>query len=627
MRKRVVSFILICFMLFTLAPAETYAMVSGDDGCVPRTFPVGGMQVPKPVEISEEAAEGIGIVNEEDIQSGGRLQQYSPNYGSQIYHTAWDMYSSNYVYNRLGEKERRLWDLLDVQGRLYLTSTRNVSREYVKGNMYYVTEGIDFVKLGLERERAGEVYQLFLYANPQYYFFDGGYLHTPSALYPEFYDSFANGLARKGQTEEMQYQINLMKAQVEKGATDLEKARIAHDIIIQKVMYDTYYNTSYPHTLYHQSAYSVFCDSYTVCAGYTKAFELLLNAVGIDTIGVTSYNKVQDAGHAWNAVCLNDSWYYVDCTWDDTDGWNGLELVYSWFGLSEATLTGDRDQDQAHQAQSFYRGLLPSCTRDMGSTAYEIGTVYVPLQTVAAPRITQKKTKNGINVTLKSDTPGADIYYTIDGRNPSSSYSRSYHYTGTFTVNADVTLKAVAVCDGKKDSPVATMEVKGRQYTVKFNTQGGSKVVSQKIWPQEAATKPANPKRKNYKFDGWYSDKRCKTKWKFGSRVTQDVTLYAKWTKVKVKQANVRSLKNKSGGKLEVLIRKASGAKGYQIRYSTKNSMSSSRKVLIKSNKKTLTRLKKGQIYYVQVRAYSLDSAKNKVYGKWSSKKSITIRK
>lgn len=84
------------------------------------------------VEISEEAAKKIGIINEEDIQSGGRLQQYSPNYASQLYYSIWDVYSSNYVYNRLGAKERRLWDLFDTQGRLYLTSTRNASRDTSK---------------------------------------------------------------------------------------------------------------------------------------------------------------------------------------------------------------------------------------------------------------------------------------------------------------------------------------------------------------------------------------------------------------------------------------------------------------------------------------------------------------
>lgn len=621
MGKRIISFLLICVMFFTLAPAEASAMVSGDDGGVRRTLPIGGMQMPEPVEISQDTAERIGIINEGDIRSGGRLQQYSSIYGSQCYNSVWDAYSSNYVYNRLEDKERKFWDLLDAQGRAYLSSTKNANRQYIEFKAYYVTEGIDFTALELDQERAGEIYQLFIYANPQYYFLDGGYLFSSKVLVPELYDSFANGVARRTQTNEMQYQINLMKAEIEKGATDLEKARIAHDLVIRKVNYDHYYNTFYEHTPYHQSAYSVFCDSYTVCAGYTKAFELLLNAVGIDTIGVTS------SGHAWNAVCLNDSWYYVDCTWDDLDGLDGLELVYSWFGLSYATITGKNDQNRAHQAQSIYVGLLPSCTRDMGSTQDAVGTVYVPQQTVAAPSITQKKGKDGINVTLKSEMPGAEIYYTTDGMNPSSSFTRSCHYTGTFTINADVTLKAIAVCDGRKDSPVATADVKGRQCTVKFDTQGGGKIASQKIWPQGVVSKPANPKRKNYIFDGWYSDKGCKTKWKFSNKVTKNVTLYAKWTKVKVKQANIRSMKKKSGGKLNITIRKVSDAKGYQIRYSTRPGMSSARKVQTKSNKKTLSGLKAGTTYYVQVRAYKLDSAKNKVYGKWSGTKKVAIPK
>lgn len=55
--------------------------------------------------------------------------------------------------------------------------------------------------------------------------------------------------------------------------------------------------------------------------------------------------------------------------------------------------------------------------------------------------------------------------------------------------------------------------------------------------------------------------------------------------------------------------------------------MKSSKKVLTKSTKKTISGLKAGNKYYVQVRAYKLDSAKKKVYGKWSKKKAITIRK
>lgn len=631
MGKRIVSFLLMWVMLFTIVSTETFAMVPRDDGNVQEMHPMGGMQMPEAIEISQDEAEKIGIISEDDFNAGGELQLYSADYGSQRYGSSWDVYSSNYVYNRLEEKQRKFWDLLDAQSKTYLNGTKNANR--ISGmDGYYTTEGIDFSKLKMDWQQAGNVYLMFVYANPQYYFLDSGrYSHTTSVLIPIIYDAFAYGTARKAETEQMQLQINIMKAEIEKGATDLEKARIAHDIIIKKVDYDHAYDTGYPSTLYHQSAYSVFCDSYTVCAGYTKAFELLLNAVGIDTIGVTSSKteivngKRVRSGHAWNAVCLNDSWYYVDCTWDDMDGLYGRELVYSWFGLSESAITGVNDQNEAHVADIFYAGLLPVCSRDMGSTQDTVGTVFVPVQAVEAPRITQSKAKNGIKVTLKSATPGADIYYTIDGKNPSSSFTRSYHYIGTFLVNSDVTLKAIAVCDGKKDSPVATADVKGRMYTVKFNTLGGSKISSEKVWPGQTVSKPANPTYRNYKFGGWYSDKSCTTKWKFKSGVTKDITLYAKWTKVKVKQTSVRTLKNKSGGKLDIVIRKVTDAKGYQIRYSTQSNMKSFKKVSTKKNKKTISGLKAGNKYYIQVRAYKLDSAKNKIYGKWSSVKMISI--
>ena len=116
-------------------------------------------------------------------------------------------------------------------------------------------------------------------------------------------------------------------------------------------------------------------------------------------------------------------------------------------------------------------------------------------------------------------------------------------------------------------------------------------------------------------------------KWNFSNGVSGNTTLYAKWTKVKVKSTSVKKLKKRSGRKLEVTIRKVSDAKGYQIRYSTKSNMKSAKKVQTTSAKKTISGLKAGSRYYVQVRAYKLDSTKNKVYGKWSKSKKVTIGK
>lgn len=69
-------------------------------------------------------------------------------------------------------------------------------------------------------------------------------------------------------------------------------------------------------------------------------------------------------------------------------------------------------------------------------------------------------------------------------------------------------------------------------HTVTFNSNGGSDVPGQ-IRANAAATKPADPTRSGYDFGGWYTDEAFTTEYKFteSEKVTQALTLYAKWTK------------------------------------------------------------------------------------------------
>ncbi len=68
-------------------------------------------------------------------------------------------------------------------------------------------------------------------------------------------------------------------------------------------------------------------------------------------------------------------------------------------------------------------------------------------------------------------------------------------------------------------------------YTVTFDSQGGSKVDPVKAAGNSTITEPAAPVREDYIFGGWYKEKECKNAWDFASNVvTEDITLYAKWT-------------------------------------------------------------------------------------------------
>jgi len=70
-------------------------------------------------------------------------------------------------------------------------------------------------------------------------------------------------------------------------------------------------------------------------------------------------------------------------------------------------------------------------------------------------------------------------------------------------------------------------------YDVTFNSNGGSGVTSVEVAENGLVTKPMDPTRDGYSFDGWYKEASLETAWVFGTDVvTADLTLYAKWTEV-----------------------------------------------------------------------------------------------
>jgi len=68
-----------------------------------------------------------------------------------------------------------------------------------------------------------------------------------------------------------------------------------------------------------------------------------------------------------------------------------------------------------------------------------------------------------------------------------------------------------------------------KRYTVTFDSDGGSKVNSQRVIENEKATEPKAPTRTDYKFLGWYLGE---TKYDFKTKVTKDITLKAKWEEI-----------------------------------------------------------------------------------------------
>lgn len=67
-------------------------------------------------------------------------------------------------------------------------------------------------------------------------------------------------------------------------------------------------------------------------------------------------------------------------------------------------------------------------------------------------------------------------------------------------------------------------------YTVTFNyNYSGATSTTAKVKEGESVTRPTDPTRKDYTFNGWYSDAELENLYNFEAPVTSDLTLYASW--------------------------------------------------------------------------------------------------
>ncbi len=103
--------------------------------------------------------------------------------------------------------------------------------------------------------------------------------------------------------------VNTILTQVQ-NLNSYEKGRRVHDILIEKIEYDK-------GAAMNQSAYSALVEGKSVCAGYARAYQYLMQRLGIPCYYCTGF---AGEDHAWNIVGLDDGYYNVDVTWDDTPG-------------------------------------------------------------------------------------------------------------------------------------------------------------------------------------------------------------------------------------------------------------------------------------------------------------------
>ena len=140
-------------------------------------------------------------------------------------------------------------------------------------------------------------------------------------------------------------------------------------------------------------------------------------------------------------------------------------------------------------------------------------------------------------VTVQSDgngTASADVTYGATGTEVTltATPNAGYQFKEWQVISGGVTITNNKFTIGTENVVVKAIfeEVPATTYTVTFETNGGSAIASQKVADGNKATKPADPTKDGYTFEGWYKDAALTVAYDFETAITADITLYAKWT-------------------------------------------------------------------------------------------------
>ncbi|MBR5044992.1 MAG: InlB B-repeat-containing protein, partial [Clostridia bacterium] len=132
------------------------------------------------------------------------------------------------------------------------------------------------------------------------------------------------------------------------------------------------------------------------------------------------------------------------------------------------------------------------------------------------------------------DEDGTELQSTVyacgetpvyNGENPTKEATAENTYTFAGWTPDIVPVAGDATYTAKYDATV-------NEYTVTFETNGGSDVPAVKVKYGDPVAEPDAPEKKSFAFAGWYADEGLETPYDFTAKITADTKIYAKWTPI-----------------------------------------------------------------------------------------------
>ncbi len=260
-------------------------------------------------------------------------------------------------------------------------------------------------------QRGMEIAWIFHYDHPEFFWLEPEMLVLTGRVAFSVLDDYQDGAVRKATKADIFAEVQMYIDGAMQYEAPYDRA---------KYLYQTLHeNVTYQAGEWDQTIASTFLERQTVCAGFSKAYALLCNAVGVDTVSVSS------CSHAWNAVCLSGNWYNVDVT---NQNWllSAAEMrekdISSGITYQVTYKVGDSEEQKATyythdiylQQYPYYAEKFPLCEKSYngsdGKLALRTGDVNGDeIVTVADVVLLQKYLLSQVILT-KVQTDAADVW-------------------------------------------------------------------------------------------------------------------------------------------------------------------------------------------------------------------------
>ena len=321
MKDKIISFILILLTVAILGAIAIFGYVAY-------------------LEITGNDITSIDFVGYGDILGIGKDKKEEDNIDTSvdIFNGVDDNKTSAETITTNDNRYRHLYEQLDdTAKKIYDKLYEN--RENMKTGTYRIDFGNAFQNLLSQADGESELkkeYQsaieTLIYENPEIFYLDATSMYIniekvikiTSTKYNVYIDNgskpnyLAEGFNSKEDIEAYQAKIERVRDYIVeniKDKSDYEKIKLTHNYLRDTINYES---TISKNNIY--DIYGALVLRECVCEGYAKAFQYIMNEVGIDNVivigtGTNSMGKTEN--HAWNYLKLNEKWYAVDVTWDD----------------------------------------------------------------------------------------------------------------------------------------------------------------------------------------------------------------------------------------------------------------------------------------------------------------------